>query len=138
MTQSWIILGATSAMARAFARLVSESGDNVFLAGRDMAELKRSAADCRARGAALAEALEFDAGDPGSFAPIIKRAETEEGMINVAVFVGSMPVQAEIDAIPGLIDATVSENFTGPARFLQMVAPLMEERGGGTVVGVGS
>ena len=30
------------------------------------------------------------------------------------------------------------DSFTGPARFLQMLAPVMEARGGGTVVGVGS
>ncbi|MGC9419423.1 MAG: SDR family NAD(P)-dependent oxidoreductase [Rhodovulum sp.] len=49
-----------------------------------------------------------------------------------------MPAQSEIDADPALIDGVVTDNFTGPARVLQMLAPLMEERGGGTVVGVGS
>jgi short-subunit dehydrogenase len=49
-----------------------------------------------------------------------------------------MPEQAAIDREPALIDGVVADSFTGPARFLQMLAPVMEARGGGTVVGVGS
>ncbi len=138
MAESWIILGGTSSMARAFARAVAERGCAVFLAGRDMDDLKATAADCRQRGAPLAEALRFDARKPEGFAALIARLEREEGQINAAVFVGSMPDQAAIDADPALIDGVVADNFTGPARFLQMLATVLEARGGGTVVGVGS
>jgi len=54
------------------------------------------------------------------------------------MFVGSMPDQAEIDADPGLVDGTICDSFTGPARFLQTLAPVLEARGCGTIVGVGS
>jgi len=138
MMQSWIILGATSSMARAFARRVSERGDTVFLAGRDLDEVKRNALDCTAHGAPLAETLLFDARNSDGFEAIIERAGAQEGLINVAVFVGSMPPQDEIDANPALIQDTVTDSFTGPAQFLQAITPLMEERGGGTIVGVGS
>lgn len=138
MSDTWIILGATSAMARAFARAVADRGDAVFLAGRDMDDLSHAAADLVLRGARLAEALAFDARKPAGFDLIIDRAASEEGTINVAVFVGSMPAQSEIDADASLVDGTVTDSFTGPARFLQTIAPLMEQRGGGTVVGVGS
>ena len=138
MTETWIILGATSSMARAFARAVAERGATVLLAGRDMDELKGAAVDLEARGAARALALRFDARDPATFGPIIDRAAEEEGMINAAVFVGSMPAQAEVDGDPGLIDGTVVDSFAGPARFLHMLAPVIEARAGGTVVGVGS
>lgn len=138
MTETWIILGATSSMARAFARAVSEDGAQVLLAGRDMVDLAATAADCGLRGAPVAEAHRFDARDTASFQPIIDRAAGLEGLVNVAVFVGSMPSQADIDADPSLIAGTVTDNYAGPATFLQMVAPVMEERGGGTVAGVGS
>ncbi|MEZ5777851.1 MAG: SDR family NAD(P)-dependent oxidoreductase [Paracoccaceae bacterium] len=138
MNSTWIILGATSAMARAFARAVASEGAAVLLAGRDAEDLNAMAADCRLRGARMAEAIAFDARKPDGFAAIIARAEDEEGEINAAVFVGSMPDQAEIDADPSLIDGVVTDSHTGPARFLQMLAPLIEARGGGTVVGVGS
>lgn len=138
MTNTWIILGATSSMARAFARKVAAQGDGVLLAGRDMDDLQTLAQDCRLRGARISEALAFDARDPSGFASLIERLDREEGLLSAAVFVGSMPPQAEIDADPALIDGTVTDSFTGPARFLQMLAPKMEARKGGTVVGVGS
>ncbi len=136
--KTWIILGATSAMARAFARKVAGDGAAVLLAGRDLEDLTMLATDCILRGARLAEALAFDARDAGGFAALIARMAAEEGELNAAVFVGSMPPQTEIDADPTLIDGTVTDSFTGPAHFLQMLAPLIEARGGGTVVGVGS
>ncbi|MGB7269078.1 MAG: SDR family oxidoreductase [Albidovulum sp.] len=138
MNETWIILGATSAMARAFARKVAANGATVLLAGRDLDDLGVIAADCRLRGASQAEVLSFDARKPKGFDALITRMETEDGILNAAVFVGSMPEQSAIDADPGLIDGTVTDSFTGPARFLQMLAPLIEARGGGTVVGVGS
>lgn len=138
MTGTWIILGATSSMARAFARTLAERGAGVIVAGRDIDELKALAADLSARGAASARAISFDATQPASFAPILKAAEMETGEINAAVFVGTMPTQSEIDADPGLIAGVIESNFTGPARFLAELAPLMEARAGGTVVGVSS
>lgn len=138
MTDNWIILGATSSMAKAFARAVSHDGARVFLAGRDMADLQSSASDCAQRGAETAEAVAFDARKPDGFGVLIDRVAKEDGMINVAVFVGSMPAQAEIDMDPSLIAGVVTDSFTGPATFLQAIAPEMETRGGGTVIGVGS
>ncbi len=138
MQQSWIILGATSSMARAMARRLAKEGATLFLCGRDMDDLAATAADCLARGAVCAEALPFDARDTDTFAAIIERATTEEGVINCAVFVGSMPEQDAIDADPTLIAGVVTDSHTGPATFLQMLAPHIEERGQGTIVGVGS
>ena len=56
MSETWIIVGATSSMARAFARKVASRGAHVVLAGRDMADMEQTArayiallADIRAR-----------------------------------------------------------------------------------------
>jgi short-subunit dehydrogenase len=138
MNQTWIILGGTSTIARAFARMVAIRGDSVVLAGRDMDELEKIAVDCGLRGAPRADSIAFDARDPASFTPIVDLAKAEQGTVSAAVFVGSMPAQEEIDADPSLVDGTIADSFTGPARFLTMLAPVLEERGTGTVVGVGS
>lgn len=135
---TWIILGGTSTIARAFAREAARRGDGVLLAGRDMDDLKATASDCGLEGAPVAEAIAFDARDPVTFAPILKRAGTIDGGISVAVFVGSMPSQDEIDAKPALIPGTITDNFSGPAQFLTEIAPMLEAQGSGTVVGVGS
>lgn len=138
MTTTWIILGGTSTIARSFARLAAERGDGVILAGRDTSDLESTASDCLMRGAPVAEAAVFDARDVSTFTAILERAGRVEGTVSVAVFVGSMPPQEEIDADPSLIEGVVQDSFTGPAAFLTAVAPLMETRGGGTIIGVGS
>ena len=135
--QTWIVLGATSSMARAFIRQVAEAGDGVLACGRDDADLGATVTDAAQRGAPVAAAMAFDARRPAGFEKILARAEKTEGRISVAVFVGSMPPQDEIDADPALLDGTVTDSFTGPARFLTAALPLLEARKG-TVVGVGS
>ena len=138
MTGTWVIVGATSSMARAFARRVAEDGAHVLLAGRDMDDMGRTGEDCRLRGAASSRVVAFDARDPETFGPIVEAAGVEPGPVSVAVFVASMPEQSEIDENPALVANTITDGFTGPARLLHMMAPLLEERGAGTVVGVGS
>jgi short-subunit dehydrogenase len=138
MTNTWVILGASSAMARGFARAVAKTGAAVVLAGRDMDDLKRMAADCTLRGAAEAEALAYDARDAKSDQTLFDLLDARSGTLNIAVFVGSMPEQEAIDADPALIAGTVTDSFTGPARTLTTLLPLLEARGDGAIVGVSS
>lgn len=138
MRQTWIILGASSAMARAFARRMAAGGADIILCGRDKADLERQAVDTALRGESMVVQMPFDATDPDSFSAIIGAAEGRDGQINVAVFAGSMPPQDEIDADPGLLPGVVQANYTGLAQFLHMIAPALEAREGGVIVGVGS
>ena len=138
MSETWIILGASSAMGRAFARKVSSGGHSVVLAARDKKDTEVAAQDCALRGAPSATAVSFDARDPKSFAKVITAATDNDGLINAAVFVGSMPPQSEIDVDPTKGDTTIQDSFAGPAHFLHLLAPEMEARGGGVVIGVGS
>lgn len=138
MTDTWIILGATSGMARSYIATLAEDGKGLILCGRNPEEMKATVADSMARGAAFAEAIQIDIRDATTFDAVIDRAKRQTGMLNVAVFVGSMPTQAAIDADPALIEGTVVDNFAGPAQFLTRFAPLMEERGGGAIVGITS
>lgn len=138
MPATWIILGGSSSIARAFAREVARRGDSVLLAGRDTDDLKSTAADCGARGAPLHEVWSFDARDVATFSQLVTRAGELDDPICVAIFIGSMPPQEKIDADPALIDGVVRDSFTGPAAFLTALAPVLEKNGSGTVVGVGS
>lgn len=137
MNETWIILGATSSIARSLVRDLAVDGAALLLCGRDMTEVTACAADARARGAASARALPLDIRAPESFAAIRNAAEESEGRLNIAVFVGSMPDQSAIDADPRLIDGTITDSLTGPARFLHEMLPLLESRGG-SVAGVSS
>ena len=138
MTDTWIILGATSGMARAFIRDMAEEGHGLILCGRKQEVMEEIATDCRARGAGFVDLMPIDMRDPDSFSPIVEKASGLSGMINVAVLTGTMPPQDQIDANPALIDGTIADSFTGPARFLTTIAPYMEQRGGGSIVGITS
>jgi len=138
MTETWLILGASSSMARAFARAAAERGAEVILAGRDLKDLALSATDCGLRGSPKAQAIAFDARDPATFSPILEMMALQPGTLNAAVFVSSMPPQKDIDADPARADGVIADGFLGPMRFLHALAPLLEERSGGTIIGVGS
>ncbi len=138
MTDTWIILGASSAMGRAFARRVAAEGCDLVLAARDADDLARTAKDCELRGSANVTSITFDIRKPAGFQRMLDAAATSDGMINAAVFVGSMPAQSDIEADPALAEDTIADSLSGPVRFLLALAPMMEERGGGTVIGIGS
>lgn len=135
---TWLILGGTSTIARTFARMAATRGDGVLLAGRDQVDLAATVADCGARGAPVAEALAFDARAPKTFDALVERAKAVDTSLSIAVFVGSMPPQEDIDADPSLIAGTVTDSFTGPAEVIHRLASYMEDKGTGTIVGVGS
>ena len=138
MTETWIILGASSAMGRAFARKVASQGANVILAGRNKADMAVTAIDCQTRGAAEAEAVAFDIRKPASFEAIYSAAQKQGGVINAAVFVGSMSDQSDVDSDPAKGTTMATDSFVGPMEFLHGLAPIMEAREGGVVIGVGS
>lgn len=133
----WLILGASSSVARAFARLVAGQGATVLLAGRDLDDLERSAADLRVRGAAAVEVLPFDAADYAAhpaFAARCAEIRGTTGRLNVFLAFGVMPDQAAIDATPPLVADTIAANFTGAASVLTSLAPVIEAQRGGHVV----
>lgn len=138
MNETWVILGASSSMAKAFARLLAERGAGLIYAGRDVEDLKIGASDAASRGARFAEAMAVDMRDPDTFAPILDRMAKEDGSLNAAVFTGSMPPQSDIDDQPEMISGVIADGYSGPATFLQSLAPMMEDRSSGTIVGVGS
>ncbi|MFD2173349.1 SDR family NAD(P)-dependent oxidoreductase [Rhodobacter lacus] len=136
--QNWIVLGATSGMARPFLRRLAIDGAALILAGRDMAALEALAKECHLQGAPKVEVMAFDIREDAAFPALVAKLAAIEGVLNLACFVGAMPEQSAIDADPALIDAVVRDNFTGPAKLLTLLAPVFEARGAGCIVGVGS
>jgi short-subunit dehydrogenase len=138
--RTWLVLGASSSIARAFARLVAEAGASVLLAGRDRDDLARSAADLTARHGAAAVVLEFDARDRASIARLVEhcRSAVPSGALDVFVAFGSMPEQAAMEADPALAAATIETNLTGAVELLLGLAPLLEAGKRGHIVVLGS
>jgi short-subunit dehydrogenase len=140
MSDTWLVLGASSTIARAFARAAVAAGDGVILAGRDRADLALTAADLAIRGRRPVEVIDFDALDPAGHAGTVARAKEIAGETALGLFVawGFMPEQAEIDADPALARRVVDVNYTAVVNLLQVAAPVLEAQRRGRVVVLGS
>ncbi len=136
--QAWLILGASSSVARAFARQAAADGSDILLAGRDREDLERAAADLRVRAGRRVEVLDFDATDPESHAAFAERSAALAERLDVFLAFGFMPSQAEMDADPGLAIDTIAVNYAGAVSILSHLAPLLEAKGRGSVVALSS
>jgi decaprenylphospho-beta-D-erythro-pentofuranosid-2-ulose 2-reductase len=136
----WLVLGASSAIARAFARVAAMEGADVILAGRDRDDLEKSAADLALRSGRRVTVLDFDALDYGSHAAVIRRAREDagDGVLNLFLAFGTMPSQAEIDRDAKLAFRTIESNYVGAVSVLQAAAPVLEAQQRGAVVALSS
>ncbi|MGH8529571.1 MAG: SDR family NAD(P)-dependent oxidoreductase [Nevskiales bacterium] len=136
---TWVVLGASSSIARAFARAAAESGSAVILAGRDQADMQASAADIRLRSGRSVEVLAFDASATGGHAGFVHRCRALcNGRLNVFLAFGHMPAQAALDNDPQSLRTTIEANFLGAASILTQFAPVLEAQRAGHVVVIGS
>ena len=119
----WVVVGASSAIAREFARQAAKDGAGILLAGRDTADLEAGRADIAVRTGAPCRALAFDIADASEHENLIDAARdlAAGGTINVFLAAGTMPAQNAIDADPGLAAATIVTNYTGAVLLLQPV-----------------
>lgn len=140
MSSTWLVLGASSAIARAFARAAAAQGADILLAARDLVDAEATAADIAIRTARRAEAVKFDALDEAAQDELVAWARefAGSGTLNVFLAFGTMPDQAAIDADPALVAPTVMANFTAAASLLHRLAPVLEAQGTGAVVALGS
>ena len=92
--QKILIIGATSAIAEATARLWAGRGDALFLVGRNAQRLEVIAADLRVRGAVSVNCFTMDACDNSRQATMLEAATVAMGGLDVALIAhGSLPDQ---------------------------------------------
>lgn len=128
----WLVLGASSSVARAFARVAAEGGADLILAGRDIADIDRIAADARIRGGGRADVRAFDAIDRGGHEAFV--AELPRRPFNVFLAFGMLVPQDAIDRDPALAQQVIAVNFLGAVSMLSRLAPRLAEEGQGAIV----
>lgn len=136
--QTWVILGASSPVARAFASQAAQHGHRVILAGRDQADLACIAADLEIRYDCPAQILPFDAAEAASHAALAETCQALPGTLNVFVAFAAMPEQQAMQQDPALARACINTTYTGAVSVLEHLAPLLESRRRGRVVVLGS
>jgi short-subunit dehydrogenase len=134
-----IVLGATSAIAEATARLYAKEGAELLLVARREQRLAAIAADLVLRGAARVEIAACDLADAeaarGSLASFVA---TFGGVDHVLIAYGILGDQAASERDLAAAGANFSVNFTSAACWALAAAECLERQGHGSLVVLGS
>lgn len=128
-------VGATKGMGRALARLHAERGDQLSVLGRDLADLRRTAADLEARGASgSVGAVICDLEQPERFADAVAEArDAMGGLDTVVVTAGLFATQDVLEADPVLAERVLRVDFTNTVMFCEAARKALLAEGGGTL-----
>lgn len=135
-----LILGANSGMAKALIRRLAGPDTRLILASRNLAELRRTAADAAVRGQGPQPlVIGFDALRLETHSrfvqDLMRRVRTLD---EVYVFFGALHPQAEAQKDFQLAQEMLTANYVGAVSVLERLAPHLERRKQGLIVGVSS
>jgi decaprenylphospho-beta-D-erythro-pentofuranosid-2-ulose 2-reductase len=129
-----LILGATSAIAQAVARVYALGGARLALVARNGQSLDAVAGDLRVRGASALWTEVSDFLDVTRHAALVERAQQALGGLDVALVAhGLLPSQEEALADSLIAQLCWQTNFVSAASLLEAVARRMEDAGHGTL-----
>ena len=128
-------LGATRGMGRALARLMASRGDRLFLLGRSLEDLARSARDLEARaGLGSVGVAACDLERPETFSPALGAAEASlEGLDCVVVTAGLFATQDALEADTERARHLLLVDFTNTVAFCEHARKRLLAKGGGTL-----
>ena len=139
MNRRVLILGATSAIARAIATRLSQSGDRVYLSGRDAQELERIAKDLTVRFGHHAHWGVVDASDFSSHPECIRAASRALGGLDGVVFaIGTLGQQPEDSWDATAARRLIDVNLTAGVSLISLTIESLLESDQGFVVGLSS
>jgi decaprenylphospho-beta-D-erythro-pentofuranosid-2-ulose 2-reductase len=130
-----VFLGATKGMGRALARLLAQRGDQLFLLGRDLDDLQRSATDLELFGASGTVGIACcDLLDPGTFMPgLAAAAAALGGFDTVVVTAGLFATQEALEADAALTARLLAADFANTILFCEAARQRLLAAGGGTL-----
>jgi short-subunit dehydrogenase len=138
MSEAVLILGATSAIARATAAAFAAQGTALYLAARDEEELGRIAADLRIRYGVAVHHGSFDAEAVDShaefFQSVLAAMPRLSGVVLAFGYLGDQQVARDF-AVGARI---IAVNFTGAVSVLNLCADYFEQARRGFIIGISS
>jgi short-subunit dehydrogenase len=138
-TRRVIVLGATSAIAQATARLYAPQGAHLFLAGRNAEHLQVVATDLRGRGAATVEVEATDLSAPeDAGAQLAAMAARIGGVDDILLAYGVLGDQAAAERDLKTAGEILSVDFTSAAQWCLAAANLLEDQRHGVLLVIGS
>ncbi len=139
VSETWLVLGAGSPIARAFAHAAAQAGHDVVLAGRDTQDLERTGADITVRTGARVRVEPFDAAALETHQGFVTACrDGAHGPLSVFIAFGLMPSQDAMDQDFSLARETMMVNYVGAVSVLAHLRPVLEAQGTGRIVALGS
>jgi decaprenylphospho-beta-D-erythro-pentofuranosid-2-ulose 2-reductase len=135
-----LILGASSSIARAVAHRFARAGHPIILAGRDVEDAGRDAADLRLRYGVAAAARPFDATDFASHRQLVDActADAAATLEGVVLCHGTMAEQEDAARDFAVARRMIDTNYTSAVSVLNPLADYFERRKAGFVCAVSS
>ena len=139
MSKKILIIGATSAIARATGRIYAQAGNHLFLVGRNETQLERNKADLQVRGAASVHTKILDLNQFDQHLPLINKAFETLGRIDIVLIAhGTLPDQAACNADADMSIAELNTNAISVISLLTHLANRMEQQRFGTIAAITS
>ena len=129
-----LILGATSGIAIAVARLLTARGASFFLVARDSEKLRAVELDLRTRGAASVDCRVLNLNDTASHPAMLADAASSLGFIDLAFLAhGILGNQAETESSFPAAAAILETNLLSAVSLITWLANYFEASGQGTL-----
>ncbi|MFC0711978.1 SDR family oxidoreductase [Azorhizophilus paspali] len=134
-----LIVGATSAIATACARLWAAQGSEFFLVARNGEKLEQTAADIEARGACRVTCHNMDATDYAAHPAMLEHCLAILQQIDIALIAhGSLPDQKSCEQDVGVALREFANNGTSVIALLTVLANHFEEQHCGSLAVISS
>jgi decaprenylphospho-beta-D-erythro-pentofuranosid-2-ulose 2-reductase len=134
-----LVIGATSAIAEATARMLAERGDALYLVARNGERIAAVASDLSVRGSPRVGCEVLDANDLDAHEPMLERAELFLGGLDTVLIAhGTLSDQK---ACEGSVELTLHElntNALSVVALLTLIANRLEVRRAGTIAVISS
>jgi decaprenylphospho-beta-D-erythro-pentofuranosid-2-ulose 2-reductase len=136
MAPTYAIFGATSGIARAVIAELARRGHTLVLAGRNLPEVERIAADTHLRYGVPTHSLAFDACDPASHGAVWAAAVACTGRLDgILVAFGTLTDQKQAEQDVAAAEAMLDSNYVGVVSLVTHAANYFEKERRG-VIGV--
>lgn len=134
-----LIVGATSAIAEAVARLLAQQGDFLYLTGRRAELLEAIAADLRVRGAARVQTEVMDANTLEYHATLLDNATAALGGLDTVLIAhGTLSDQSACQQSVALTLQEIHTNALSVIALLTLIANRFEAQQAGTIAVISS
>lgn len=134
-----LIVGATSAIAEAVARIYAAQGEALYLLARDAQRAQAIADDLRVRGAVAAHGGALDMSEFAAHADAIENACATLGGLDIALIAhGTLPDQERCDADTDYALHQFAVNGSATIAMVSRIAQKLEAQGSGTLAVISS